>query len=124
MKLPAVKTILIVDDELDVREALAGALEVNGYTIITAANGEEALKALAKVQKPDLVFLDLMMPVMDGFEFMKARNLIPGIMAVPIIVISAGRVIDSKIAGFSAEGYLEKPIDLTKLLQTAERYCG
>ena len=118
------KTILVVDDEQDIRETLAEALELIGFKATTASNGNTALKLLkASNDKPALILLDLMMPEMDGFEFMKAKGLISEIANIPVIVISANGYMDAKFVGFNIQGYLKKPINLDKLLETAEKYC-
>jgi len=115
------KKILIVDDERDIREALCQALELNGYEVAVVSSGEEALKVLCGPEKPSLILLDLMMPNMDGFEFMKIRNLSSGINGIPVVIISASRGLE--LGEFNVQGYLKKPISLSSLLQTAERYC-
>ena len=119
----AIKTLLIVDDEQDVRETLSEALELSGYQSSSVSNGEEALKALMRPEKPSLILLDLMMPVMDGLEFMKAKELIPELVDIPVIIISADLRAESKIAGFKVAGYIRKPISLDNLLKTVARYC-
>jgi CheY-like chemotaxis protein len=118
------KTILIVDDEADVRNTLSEALELDGYKTIVVSGGRDALKVLKGPEKPSLIFLDLMMPEMDGFEFIRTRDLNSEMVGIPIVVISASGRLDTKLAGCNVKGYLKKPIDLYDLLETAEKYCG
>jgi YesN/AraC family two-component response regulator len=81
--------ILIVEDDFDIREALTQILEEEGYTVRSAANGREALDVAAKDPPPNLILLDLMMPVMNGFEVLQAMRDDPGSAGVPVIVLTA-----------------------------------
>lgn len=118
------KNILIVDDERSIREALSEALEMSGYKTTAVHSGAAALDVLKGPEKPSLILLDLLMPEMDGLEFMRAKELISEIGSIPTVVISANGSVDAKLAGFNFQGYLKKPVDLSDLLETAERYCG
>lgn len=103
--------ILVVDDEPDILEILSYNLKREGYIVITASNGEEAIK-LAKAEKPDLIVLDVMMPGMDGMETCdKIRN-IPELSNVIIAFLTARSEDYSQIAGFEAgaDDYITKPI--------------
>lgn len=117
------KTILVVDDERDVRETLSEALEMEGYKTVLVSNGNAALKMLSGPEKPNLILLDLMMPGMDGFQFIAAKDLMSEIVGIPVVVISASGCLDVKLAGSNVQGYLQKPIDLNELLDAAEKYC-
>ncbi|RPH72374.1 MAG: response regulator [Myxococcaceae bacterium] len=108
----AVRRVLVVDDDPDILDALAEILEVEGYDVQRARNGREALQRLEQ-GLPDLVLLDLMMPVMDGWEF--ARSLAPGARP-PIIVLSADRNVSVKAKEIGAHGWLAKPFELSELL--------
>ena len=108
----AVRRVLVVDDDPDILDALAEILEVEGYDVQRARNGREALQRLEQ-GLPDLVLLDLMMPVMDGWEF--ARSLAPGARP-PIIVLSADRTVSVKAKEIGAHGGLAKPFELSELL--------
>jgi DNA-binding response OmpR family regulator len=107
-----VRRVLVVDDDPDILDALAEILEVEGYDVQRARNGREALQRLEQ-GLPDLVLLDLMMPVMDGWEF--ARSLAPGARP-PIIVLSADRNVSVKAREIGALGWLAKPFELSELL--------
>jgi DNA-binding response OmpR family regulator len=107
------RRVLVVDDDPDILDALSEILEVEGYDVQRARNGREALQRLEQ-GLPDLVLLDLMMPVMDGWEF--ARSLAPGARP-PIIVLSADRNVSAKAKEIGALGWLAKPFELSELLE-------
>jgi len=109
----APRRVLVVDDDPDILDALSEILEVEGYDVQRARNGREALQRLEH-GLPDLVLLDLMMPVMDGWEF--ARSLAPGARP-PIIVLSADRNVSAKAKEIGALGWLAKPFELSELLE-------
>jgi CheY-like chemotaxis protein len=112
--------ILIVEDDADLSEMIAQLLAVEGFRAETAVNGEEALAYLDH-GRPDLILLDLMMPVMDGWEFRRRQQANPALADVPVVVMSA---LDAKRAGgVSAAAVLTKPIDFDRLLELVRRYC-
>jgi two-component system chemotaxis response regulator CheY len=113
----AARRVLVVDDDPDILEALSEILEVEGYQVQRARNGREALQRLEQ-ELPDLVLLDLMMPVMDGWEF--ARSLSAGARP-PIIVLSADRNVSVKAKEIGALGWLAKPFELSELLSAVRR---
>jgi putative two-component system response regulator len=114
--MPTHSTILIVDDNDNIRELLAAILMSPGYVIITAASGEEAL-ALADSYRPDLVLLDVMMPGMDGYEVCRRLRAAPRTAEVPILMITALDDRASKVSGIEAgaDDFLSKPLDRTEL---------
>jgi len=118
------KNILIIDDEYDIRETLKDILEVSGYRVITAAHGEAGLKALEDEEKPGLIFLDLMMPRMNGFEFMERKDATPEYREIPVVVISADSAAETKAKSMNVNGCLKKPIHLDSLLEVAQKYCA
>jgi CheY-like chemotaxis protein len=81
--------IVVVDDDEAIRETTKLALELRGYVVLTAANGKEAFDLLGKIPPPCLILLDLMMPVMDGWGFVKALELDPKLEALPVVVVTA-----------------------------------
>jgi CheY-like chemotaxis protein len=108
------RLVLVVDDDPDILQTLALCLSTEGYHVLMAANGQEALEVLAR-EKPACVLLDLMMPVMDGWQFvseLEAR----GARRMPILVLSADRAVQQHSIKLRAEGYLAKPFDLEDLL--------
>jgi CheY-like chemotaxis protein len=117
-------TILIVDDDAGIRQLLLLFLEHKGYTAKTAANGLEALDLLQPGQPlPQLILLDLMMPVMDGATFRQTQQAEPRIAAIPVVVLSAAENIEAQAPLLTADAYVPKPIEFDSLLQIVERYC-
>jgi CheY-like chemotaxis protein len=116
-------TILIVDDDPGIRQLLTVFLMHNGYRVICVANGEEALTHLQYTPLlPQLILLDLMMPVMDGFEFRRTQQGDPQLATIPVIVISAVPNLHEQAPTLAAEAYVPKPIDFDALLILVEQY--
>lgn len=103
--------ILIVEDDDAIRETLQALLEQRDYDVTTAANGREALESLA-ARRPNLILLDLMMPVLDGWEFLKRLNNDEDLADIPVLVVSAAT--DRVPRGH--QGFFRKPLDLSGLL--------
>ena len=111
-------SVLLVEDDADIREAVSAVLEAEGYTVLTAENGEAALAILERGQ-PCVVLLDLMMPVMSGWEFMNVVKQNRRLDDMPVVVVSA-------YSERKAEGVrrvLKKPLDVNKLLDAVAEYC-
>jgi CheY-like chemotaxis protein len=109
------KTVLIVDDELDIVEAVKAILEEERYKVVTCGNGREALKCLED-SKPDLAILDIMMPVMNGYETLKAIRQKPAFEKLPILIMSAiSPTVKAKDPAWA--GFLKKPFSLHQLLE-------
>ena len=116
--------VLLVEDDDDLREDLALILTNRGYRIETARNGAEALERLrAPGPLPCLILLDLMMPVMNGWEFRAAQLADPAIAAVPVVVMTAASPRDPGGA-LQALAYYQKPIKLEDLLALMGEHCG
>jgi CheY-like chemotaxis protein len=114
------RTVLIVEDDADIRDTFRAILEDRGYCVATAGNGREALDRIA-AERPCLVLLDLMMPVMSGPEFLDVVKQDPRLASIPIVVVSAyGEMLDDSAP---AEGFLRKPVGLEMLLQWVARFC-
>ena len=114
--------VLIVEDDADLREMMAQLLSLEGFQAATVANGSEALQYLHNGHlKPDVILLDLMMPVMDGWEFRRKQQADPALADVPVIVLSA--LDQSRAADVKAEAFLKKPLDFDRLLQLVRQYC-
>jgi CheY-like chemotaxis protein len=114
--------ILVVDDDADCRESLQQVLEDAGYAVAIAGDGREALQALESGTRPAAILLDLMMPVMDGREFLAEIKRRPAFAAIPVIVVSAwGRQVQGVEA---AQDFLEKPVDLEPLLGLIQRHTA
>jgi CheY-like chemotaxis protein len=116
--------ILIVDDDTDIRETLTELLEGEGYDCATAGNGREALDYLRGHSFPSLILLDLMMPVMDGFEFRAAQLQADKLREVPVLVISAGGRAQQAAKTLSAADYLNKPMDIGDLFRKVHALCA
>jgi CheY-like chemotaxis protein len=117
--------ILVVEDDFAIRETVSEVLSGEGFRVTCAANGAEAMLRLdeASVQgnPPGLILLDLMMPVMDGWEFRLAQRRDPRLAGIPVIVLSAGAGMESKLAHLAPAAFLPKPFELEHLLHTVER---
>jgi CheY-like chemotaxis protein len=112
------KTILVVDDDEDIRELLKDALEDAGYVVRVAENGREGLDSLQKLDHPCMVLLDLIMPVMTGNELYEAMQADPALASIPVVVSTS----DPRRAPAGAE-LLNKPVDLRTLMRVVERHC-
>jgi CheY-like chemotaxis protein len=115
------KNILVVDDEPAIRATLRMALELDGYAVYEAANGEDALNQLRSIPRPALILLDLMMPAMDGWQFVEAAGRDANLAGIPVVVITA---FANRGKPIRAQQLLEKPIDLATLFAVARAYCG
>jgi CheY-like chemotaxis protein len=113
--------VLIVDDDPATLDGLGGLLEVEGYEVVRAHNGAEALATLKAPNPPRLVLLDLKMPVMDGFQFLTERAKEPSLARVPVVLLSGLRFIPDAPG---VADFLTKPIDPVRLLDVVERFCG
>jgi CheY-like chemotaxis protein len=112
--------VFIIDDDPDVADALACALTDEGYAVDLAHDGAHGLATLRTAQKPDVILLDLMMPVMDGYAFRAAQLQDAALRDIPVVVLTAGTpAVDGQLAGVAA--LLRKPIALRELLQAIER---
>ena len=116
--------ILVVEDDNAIREVLTDVLEGEGYQVLNAANGQEAIRLLRGSTLPCLILLDLMMPVMNGWQFRDEQRQDPVLAPVPVVVISADSDLPTKAAAIKANDFLKKPIELNRLLDTVEQYCG
>ena len=117
-------TVMVVEDDLDFRELERVALTLDGYRVLTAGNGAEAL-ALLKTEHPCVILLDLMMPVMDGLTFLRERGNVPEAQSVPVICVSAGgRDLSAEALRRGAVNCLPKPTDIDDLCATVGRVCG
>jgi signal transduction histidine kinase len=113
------RTLLVVEDDVDIREAIGGLLAGEGFHVVGRSNGREALEWLRVSSKPDLILLDLMMPVMDGWQFRIAQREDPALSSIPVLALSADST--SKAVAIDADAYLKKPVDYDRLIDTVER---
>jgi CheY-like chemotaxis protein len=122
---PSLRRLLLVEDEAPIRAALGEALQEEGFEVVAAANGREALDFLRNSPRPSAILLDLLMPVMDGWDFRHEQLNDPLLRDIPVLVVSA--------SGFSPEtirmqfGDVEligKPVRHFELLEALGRACG
>jgi two-component system chemotaxis response regulator CheY len=114
-------TILLVEDDVDVREALVEALRDKGYPVDWAFDGLHALEKLRGGARPGVILLDLMMPRMDGTEFRMAQRGDPALAELPVVLLSADARMDEKARALKVQGAVRKPIDLAQLYGIIER---
>ena len=116
------KTVLIVDDEFDLTGTLRAILETAGYRAEACHNGKQALQRMASSPKPDLVLLDIMMPVMSGLEVLHEMRKAE-LVDIPVILMSSAPL---RIPGdeYSFHSMLHKPFSMTKLLNKTEQILG
>jgi len=120
---PGHRPVLVVEDDEDVRDAVAASLRDEGYVVAEAENGRLALEWLQSNADPCLVLLDLWMPVMTGMELREVMAQDPRLAAVPLVVVSAAGDARAWAQQMGAIGFLRKPLDLHDLIATVERYC-
>ncbi|HKQ68201.1 MAG TPA: response regulator [Polyangiaceae bacterium] len=110
------RRLLLVEDDGELRGFLAELLRGDGYDVVGASNGSEALEYLKRAPAPDLILLDLMMPVKDGWQFRIEQRRDPSISSIPVLAISADDT--PKAAAIDAEGYIKKPFHYPELLES------
>ena len=115
-------SVMIVEDDRDTREMLGRFLDLEGFEVQTAANGQLALEALHDDGRPCVIILDLMMPVMNGWQFREAQTQDPSLARIPVVVVTAAGPRDD-IPAISADGWLSKPVDFDRLLATIAPLC-
>jgi CheY-like chemotaxis protein len=113
-------TVLIVEDERDLREMMRDALELNGYTVVTAEDGRDALAKISGIENVCLVILDLLMPVMNGWDFLQKMRERSELASVPVVVhTSAPGPIPPGVTRV-----LQKPILFDRLISVVREYCS
>lgn len=115
------KKILVADDEESITELVAFALELEGYQVIQAPDGPEALR-LAREEHPDLAMVDVMMPGLDGREVSRRIKEDPATSNIPVLLFSAAPNPDLSEA--KADGFMPKPFDINQLVDTVRRYIA
>ena len=116
--------VLVVEDDEDIRADLTTILRLKGFAAADAANGREALLRLQKGARPCVMLLDLMMPVMNGWELRAAMRQDPELEAIPVIVVSGkGRIAPEEAQLLAPAAVLVKPFELSELLALVARFC-
>ncbi|HTE50363.1 MAG TPA: response regulator [Kofleriaceae bacterium] len=113
-------SILVIDDDVDNREAFDDVLSEAGYQVVCAHDGAQALELLRSL-RPDLILLDLNMPIMDGVEFRAAQARDPSLARIPTVVMTADRLTE-RILGLAPAATVTKPLKLSQLLSIIERH--
>ena len=113
---PNARTVLVVDDNLAIRELLKEVLGTEGYEVVEASNGVEAIDR-ARRYRPSAVLMDLMMPVMSGAEATIRLKSDPATAAIPVLAMSAGRNLTAVGLDIPADDFIPKPFDLTELVK-------
>lgn len=117
-------TILLVEDDYDVREALVETLRDRGYDVQAAQDGQHALTVLRAGLRPGLILLDLMMPRMSGTEFRTVQKDDPELSSFPVVLLSADGRMEEKARTLKVDGAVRKPIDLDELFGVIEKIRG
>lgn len=116
-------SVLVVEDDPDISESLRDVLHGEGFHVVTAANGREGLQRLHEMEKPCLILLDLMMPVMSGGEFLGVLRGYDGFATVPVVIVSAWPKEAAQVRTQS-QGFVKKPVSLEALLETTRKFCA
>ncbi|MBX3187284.1 MAG: response regulator [Labilithrix sp.] len=117
--------VLVVDDNVDTRLTVELILSSEGYHVSTASNGVEALAQLRTAAVlPSVILLDLMMPLMDGYQFRAEQRSDPILSDIPVLIFTADGNAEDKAASLGAAGFLRKPIDLDVLVAEIAAYCS
>lgn len=114
--------ILVVEDDRDIRESLIEVLEDEGYVVASAGDGREALDLLQHASPPpELIVLDLMMPVMSGYQFREEQLKRPAFAAIPVLVVTADANARAKAESLAVAGFVRKPLEIVALLDLVRR---
>jgi CheY-like chemotaxis protein len=116
-------SILVVEDDVDIRDALTLVLQGEGYQVDSAANGREALDHLRQGSRANLIVLDLMMPIMDGWQFRQEQERDPDLAAIPVMIVSGDGNVKQQATNIGAIDYARKPIDLDLFVGLVGRHC-
>jgi two-component system chemotaxis response regulator CheY len=117
------RSILLIEDDSGIRDTVAECLASEGYEVAPVENGREALSWLRNTARPDLIMVDLVMPVMNGAQFIEELRGDASLRDIPVVLMTAAS--PSKAMPLPrADAYLAKPFDLGALLDTVERHCA
>jgi len=125
MTRPERPLILVVEDDSDIRESVVEVLEDEGYRVLAAADGRQALLVLEGLPAPPaLILLDLMMPIMNGFQFREEQLKIPALAGVPVVVVTADVNAKNKADQLRAAAFVQKPLKIQTLLDIIESHVA
>jgi CheY-like chemotaxis protein len=116
-----VNSVLIIDDDPEVREVVREVLEAEQLRVLCASSGREALQILRAETEPCLILLDLLMPIMSGWQFRAVQAQDPVLARLPVVVMTATSSLED--AAIHADGLLRKPVHLEELIAVVRRYC-
>jgi CheY-like chemotaxis protein len=118
------KTVLVVDDDADLLDVLRDVIEEEQFRVLTARDGEEALRLLESGETPCLILLDLKMPGMDGQEFRRRQLLDPRTAHIPVVGFTGIANGEAEARRLALSSFLRKPVHLHQLLETVAHYCS
>jgi CheY-like chemotaxis protein len=119
------KTILIIEDDELSREGLASVLRLEGCTPVLTADGKNALDYLKTSSAPDLILLDMLLPIMDGWSFLQCRKHDPGIAAIPVLILTGVPAASQGWAeSLGAKCVVKKPIQVQHMIEEVKKYCS
>jgi CheY-like chemotaxis protein len=112
--------VLVVEDDASIRNVITDVLEDRGYHVMAATNGADALEQLAQAEKPDVMVLDLLMPVMHGWDFMESYAEKTGGALIPIVVVSVNPALPRSFDRFGVHSVVRKPFNVDVLAESVE----
>ena len=115
------RSVLLIEDDESIRDTVRLALEFGRIPVEVARNGREGLELLARIERPGLILLDMMMPVLDGCGFIKSLRRLPGLGKVPVVAMTA---MGERAEALPVAGVVTKPLDLRALLKVVNAYCA
>jgi CheY-like chemotaxis protein len=115
------KTILVIEDDKPIREMIKALLEIEGYTVLAAANGKEGIMALQQDARPHLILLDMMMPVMNGWDFLDFLKANSEGSKIPVVIVSA---YSETAKSTNPDGIVSKPVQLKELLNAVTQLAS
>ena len=117
------RKVMVVEDDPDLRHLLTFLLQSEGYEVVEAADGAQAMARLREAEEPGLILLDLMMPTMNGWEFRREQQKDPELASIPVVILSAVGNLWARAATLKAADYIEKPVDLDRLITVVGQHC-
>jgi CheY-like chemotaxis protein len=118
------KRVLIIDDDYVTQETMSTLLASDGYRVAAACNGQDAIERLRTCEKPDLILLDLKMPIMDGGHFCAARQKDARLASIPVVIVSGMHDVAEQAVALGAARFLQKPVDVVELLYALRECCA
>ncbi len=117
-------TVLVVDDDRDIRDALSDVLHDESYTVVCASDGEEGMARLRSSPRPAVILLDWMMPRCDGACFLRQQRADPALAAIPVVLLTADARVLAHASETGVQAHISKPVALDELLSVVARYAA